>query len=244
MAAMDDTEKQLEEYKKDMAESERAEYDSRTPEEKTEWLRSKGVFIETVEERAAKAEARRLRKFDGTAGIYDIKPGQDPPPLAFKYVRVPCDDSEGFEELQGHGYNACDNFLEMLKPKFAGGSVDAEKAQRAAVTHLGAQVPTLGEKGLGTLSDAAEDGAVEAFSLVRPAKTNNHCGVLIYLDEVGMLKGLPPNRRASGIAKTCGFDDAQFFGDVFIGRIQVDSVSMCAHTCARARTKPRTHVTP
>ena len=39
-----------------MAESERAEYDSRTPEEKTEWLRSKGVFIETVEERAAKAE--------------------------------------------------------------------------------------------------------------------------------------------------------------------------------------------
>ena len=59
-----------------------------------------------------------------------------------------------------------------------------------------------------------------------------------------MLKGLPPNRRASGIAKTCGFDDAQFFGDVFIGRIQVDSVSMCVYTRARARTKPYTHVIP
>ena len=43
------------------------------------------------------------------------------------------------------------------------------------------------------------------------AASNKHCGVYIYLDEVGMLKGLPPNRRASGIAKSFGFDDAQFF---------------------------------
>ena len=135
-----------------------------------------------------------MKKFDGSAGIYDIKPGQDPPPLAFKYVRVPCNDTEPFEEVQGHGYHACDNFLKMLQPKFAGGAVDADKAQRAAVQHLGSGVPTLGEKGLSTLTDAAEDGAVECFALVRPAKSNNHTGVYIYLDEVGMLKGLPPNR--------------------------------------------------
>jgi hypothetical protein len=79
---------------------------------------------------------------------------------------------------------------------------------------------------MSTLIDAADDGAVETFALVRPAKSNNHTGVYIYLDEVGMLKGLPPNRRASGIAKTCGFDDAQFFGDVFIGRTQVDPAPM------------------
>lgn len=48
------------------------------------------------------------------------------------------------------------------------------------------------------------------------AASNKHCGVYIYLDEVGMLKGLPPNRRASGIAKTCGFDDAQFFGGFYV----------------------------
>ena len=42
----------------------------------------------------------------------------------------------------------------MLKPKFAGGHVDAEKAQRAAVQHLGTEVPTLGDKGMSTLSDA------------------------------------------------------------------------------------------
>jgi hypothetical protein len=34
-----DTEKMLEEYKKDMAEEEKADYDARTPEEKTAWLR-------------------------------------------------------------------------------------------------------------------------------------------------------------------------------------------------------------
>jgi hypothetical protein len=30
----------------------------------------------------------------------------------------------------------------------------------------------------------AQSGVVETFALVRPAKTNNHCGVYIYLDEV------------------------------------------------------------
>ena len=190
------------------------------------WNRSKGVFIETVEERAAKAEARKNKKFDGSAGIYDIRPGMPAPPLSFKYVRVPCDDTAPYEEIQGYGYDACDNFLEMLKPKFAGGSVDADKAQRAAVQHLGSSVPSLGSKGMSTLIDAADDGAVETFALVRPAKSNDHTGVYIYLDEVGMLKGLPPNRRASGIAKTCGFDDAQFFGDVFIGRTQVEPAPM------------------
>lgn len=119
--------------------------------------RSKGVFIETVEERAAKAEARKNKKFDGSAGIYDIKPSDlqtDPPTLGFKYVRVPSNDSAPFEQMDGLGYDACDNFLTMLRPKFAGGAVDADKAQRAAVQHLGASIPTLGEKGLSTLTDA------------------------------------------------------------------------------------------
>ena len=39
MNAGGDTEKMLEEYKKDMAEDEKADYDARTPEEKTAWLR-------------------------------------------------------------------------------------------------------------------------------------------------------------------------------------------------------------
>jgi hypothetical protein len=121
--------------------------------------RSKGVFIETVEERAAKAEARRNRKFDGSAGIYDIRPDMDAPTLGFKYVRIPCDDAAPFEQLDGLGYDACDNFLTMLRPKFAGGNVDADKAQRAAVQHLGASVPTLGEKGMSTLADAGLSAA-------------------------------------------------------------------------------------
>jgi hypothetical protein len=38
--AAQDTEKMLEDYKKDIADNEKDDYEKRTPEEKTEWLRS------------------------------------------------------------------------------------------------------------------------------------------------------------------------------------------------------------
>lgn len=42
-----------------------------------------------------------------------------------------------------------------------------------------------------------------------------------YLDEVGMLKNLPLNIRASKIAGQCGFQpEPKFYGDVFIGRVE------------------------
>ena len=46
-------------------------------------------------------------------------------------------------------------------------------------------------------------------------------GVYIYLDEVGLLKKLPNNKRASAIAARCGFYPApNFYGDVFVGRVK------------------------
>ena len=42
-----------------------------------------------------------------------------------------------------------------------------------------------------------------------------------YLDEVGMLKKLPLNIRASKIAGKCGYHpEPKFYGDVFIGRVE------------------------
>ena len=42
-----------------------------------------------------------------------------------------------------------------------------------------------------------------------------------------MLKGLAPNARAVGLARDCGFDGVQFYGDMFVGRIQAEPSPMC-----------------
>lgn len=44
---------------------------------------------------------------------------------------------------------------------------------------------------------------------------------LDYLDEVGMLKNLPLNVRASKIAGKCGYNpEPKFYGDIFVGRVE------------------------
>ena len=60
-----------------------------------------------------------------------------------------------------------------------------------------------------------------SFPLVRPAEANKYQGVYIYLDEVGLLKKLPSNVRATAMAESCGYNNPapQFYGDVFIGRV-------------------------
>lgn len=71
-----------------------------------------------------------------------------------------------------------------------------------------------------SLMNATAGGSVETFPLVRPSKTNKNEGVYIYLDEVGMLKHLSLNTRASQLAQQCGYHPApNFYGDVFVGRV-------------------------
>ncbi|KAL3822572.1 hypothetical protein ACHAXA_007683 [Cyclostephanos tholiformis] len=70
-----------------------------------------------------------------------------------------------------------------------------------------------------TLANATSGGSVETFPLVRPSSTNHHTGVYIYLDEVGLLKKLSNNKRASTLANRCGYHPPpNFYGDVFVGR--------------------------
>lgn len=50
----------------------------------------------------------------------------------------------------------------------------------------------------------------------------------MYLDEVGVIKQLPPNPRANAIAMACGHAEAvQFFGDIFVGRIASQVIYIC-----------------
>ncbi|KAJ1488670.1 hypothetical protein T484DRAFT_1938693 [Baffinella frigidus] len=192
--------------------------DSETPEEKLAFLKKHGVVVETPEDRMRAAAG------GGGSGAADRGPPKGAK-TTFKYICIPADESLKPEELVGHGFEAEDTMLFMLKSLFSGGSIDEQAAKRAAVQHLG-EAGTLGNSGFNSLSTAAEDGAVEVFALVRPAKSNNSCGVYIYLDEVGLLKNLPRNSRATGIASQCGFDNTQFYGDIFIGRTQINPSPM------------------
>jgi hypothetical protein len=73
------------------------------------------------------------------------------------------------------------------------------------------------------MNAVAARGSVETFPLVHPADTNDFTGVYIYLDEMGLLKKLPTNSRATSMAVACGYSNSpspKFYGDVFIGRVQ------------------------
>ena len=214
-----------------------SENDPQTMADKEAWLRAHGVEIETPEERRLKAaedaERRRLlRELQGSSG--GSSPGSDEHPdgsgssitRRFKYVRIPADDRQPFEQLEAIvGADAAGDLLpDILQERFVGGGdVDERTAREQAVRQLGA-------KGLELSTDslirATAAGATETFALVRASSTNGHRGVYLYLDEVGMLKKLPVNQRAMGLARECGFDNVSFYGDMFIGCVQAQPEPM------------------
>ena len=102
------------------------------------------------------------------------------------------------------------------------------------------------------LQSVSAQGSCEVYPLCRPGASNGHAGVYLYLDEVGMLKKLPPvracalsprplsarsafgvgsrrlarfclapqNNRCNALAKACGLDGLNFYGNMFIGRVR------------------------
>lgn len=182
----------------------------KTPEEKEAWLRAHGVEIETPEDRRQKAA-------NAAAAL-----STDGPTRRVKYVKIPADDSKPFEQLECilASDAAGDCLPDVVESQFAGGgSIDENKMREQAVRQIG-------ERGAGLSASALEHvaagGKTETFALVRPSATNGHKGVYLYLDEVGMLKNLPPNPRAVAIATVCGFDNVRFFGDMYCGAVVAD----------------------
>jgi hypothetical protein len=70
-----------------------------------------------------------------------------------------------------------------------------------ARAQLGEQAASLTPR---AFESAVRDGSVETFALVRPAAANQFCGVYVYLDEIGVMKELPPNPRGNALAMACG----------------------------------------
>ena len=197
--------------------------DDMTPEEREAWLKSHGITIETPEDRKAAASGGVppiILQLQGD----DISEEIDGVELAF----VPADTSKPIRPVKlppgllqpGTG----DAAVDFVKPYFAtnAASVDAELLkEQASKQFAGGNMEGMDFSKLttGAMNAVASQGSVETFPLVRPADTNKYRGVYVYLDEVGLLKRLPTNPRATAIAESCGFNPPPtFHGDVFLGR--------------------------
>lgn len=134
------------------------------------------------------------------------------------YVLVPADTSQPLQELTARRGTTGDILTEHLTAAFSKqqSDVDISLLQSSAAL-LGSADASVSHE---SLQKVASQASVEVFPLVHPSPSNHFTGVNIYLDEVGMLKRLRLNTRASKYAELAGFHPApQFYGDVYLGRI-------------------------
>jgi CS domain len=189
--------------------------DDMSPDERLQWLRDRGVLIETSEERRSKELSQIMNEKDD-----DVKE-------TVSFVLVPHDTSKPLKELSFEcpvKISGVDFLMEYLKPIVKAMSsdkaVDLELLRQNASQTLGSSdAPNPSED---TLQKVASEGSVEKFPLVHATEANNYTSVNIYLDEAGMLKRLPLNVRATDFCARAGYNPPpQFYGNVFIGRVKV-----------------------
>ena len=109
--------------------------------------------------------------------------------------------------------------LDQLKHNFAGSNkiIDEEMLRKAADSTI-SNLP--GTASSTVVKDMVNSGLVEVFKLSQATAENGWKSVRLYLDEIGVMKGLPENTRAQCMAEFCGYKSIKIAGDVFIGRIQ------------------------
>jgi hypothetical protein len=175
------------------------------------WLRARGVEIVDPQEQKKSRPA--------------VDPNVEMETVT--YVHVPHDTSKPLKELsflrpKGSVPTTGDALAQHLAPFFGStaASLDLSLFENKSTSFIGsAGAPT--EVSDKTLRKVAEQGNVEVFSLVRPCPSNKFTGIHMYLDEVGMMKRLPVNKRACEYAQRAGFNPSPtFHGDVFLGRVQ------------------------
>jgi hypothetical protein len=160
-------------------------------------------------------------------------------------VLVPADTSQPLQELSFQLPQNKSSTQQQQEPSYMGGGGDAlikhlkplfstqsDKVDLALFqqtnssssnqsTTIGMSSDALPQVSEAALKQVAQEGQVETFSLLHAIPSNKFVGVNLYLDEIGLLKRLPLNTRASNYAKAAGFDPApQFYGNVVLSRIQ------------------------
>lgn len=206
--------------------SEENQDDDMTLKEREEWLKARGVQIENPGD-SKKPQGKSV--LEQLAGL-DMNDRSSDQGASIPFVLCPSDDTKPLQTLYLPASVAAeepgDALPNYVKKYFASdrNTIDASMLKEQATKHFaGGDMAQLAEAKLSpaAMNAVAAQGSVETFPLVHPADTNKFQGVYIYLDEVGMLKKLPSNLRASKIAEACGYSPApNFYGDVFIGRVQ------------------------
>ncbi|VEU44667.1 unnamed protein product [Pseudo-nitzschia multistriata] len=211
-------------------------------EDRLNYLKDRGVEISTPEEREASRRANESSVAPILQQLYGLSLGTDGGDgEGVKFVWIPADESKAMKTMvvppSFIEANRGDVMPNFVKPFFAADKtrVDAGLLQKQATKQFTAGGEGSSIKGKdgkpvdidmskispAALNAVAAQGSVETFCLVHPADTNDYTGVYIYLDEVGMLKKLPSNKRASSIGGACGYNPAPiFYGDVFVARVK------------------------
>ncbi|GMH92114.1 hypothetical protein TrST_g11947 [Triparma strigata] len=204
-----------------------SELTAETAESRLEYLKSRGVEVETVEDRKAMMNEER------TGGVAEVvrqlmsSKETDEKVEGTEFAFVPHDTSKPIRSvfLPSVATGSGDKLPAFVKPYFAdSNSIDVNLLNEQATKQFSSgQLKGMDPSNISAsaMNRVAAQGSVETFPLVHPGETNKFCGVYIYLDEVGLLKKLPPNLRASQIATSCGYaPPPNFYGDIFIGRVQ------------------------
>eukprot|EP01024_Parvocaulis_polyphysoides_P031106 TRINITY_DN28197_c1_g1_i1.p1 TRINITY_DN28197_c1_g1~~TRINITY_DN28197_c1_g1_i1.p1 ORF type:complete len:301 (-),score=45.16 TRINITY_DN28197_c1_g1_i1:233-1135(-) len=92
------------------------------------------------------------------------------------------------------------------------------EAQIAAYkAQLKKKLPTHSENADQLLEIASQMQAVESVNLLSNTPSNKFIGINMYVDDEGLIKGLPLNVRATSLAQTCGLA-IHVYGDAFLAR--------------------------
>ena len=105
-----------------------------------------------------------------------------------------------------------DQLKKLLATVFTKGLVDAEALKHSNLLNLTQQAGD--ESLLDKVTPATLAGMGGEAEVFRLSDT-----VQMYLDEIGALKKLPPNKRAGNLAAQCGYGaGVSFHGDMYVGR--------------------------
>jgi len=181
-------------------------------EERLQFLRERGVLIETVEDRKKQAEwSSNTMQSDG--------------PI-FEYVHIPADVHSPVTQLTEHADAQVGDVLKRaLAPRFAdNASMDDEVVAREVAGRMrnmlqgGVADGPLKTPSAATMQQVAAGGACEAYPLSQPTEANGWQAVRLYIDEVGALRSRPRNARAEALAAAAGLVGLSIHGDAYVGR--------------------------
>lgn len=202
--------------------------DELSADDRLKYLKDRGVEVETVEDRKnAKTSDSRLISQLASTEISEKGSNSQARDGTVEFAFIPQDTSKPIRKVYlpvDLASKPGDQLPSFVKSFFADGvSIDSNLlGDQATKQFASGQLKGMDQSVItaSSMNKVAAAGSVETFPLVHPSDTNGFNGVYIYLDEVGMLKKLPNNSRATGIASNCGYHPPpNFYGDVFVGRV-------------------------